>query len=869
MNEIYNEQYYHSGCGPIPYEQPEHWVKFFGMIADHIVSDLKPTTVLDAGCAMGYLVAALRDRGVEAYGIDISEYAISMVREDIKPYCVVGSLTDNLPNELPQHYDLIVTIEVMEHLYAEDGREAISNLCKLSDAVLFSSTPDDFEERTHVNVQQREYWAQIFADNGFYDQVFYNASYISPQALLFVKTSNFLSIIEEYERFLRIASTHPNGIISSRIYFDSGDGESEDNCVVFKTPVGEEVFQKVALPSGCKAIRFDPFEGMGGMVYSLQIRTINSILHISSHNGMKLGEVYFFQTHDPQLRIDLENCNSPWIELSAEIHPIRETGWIELYNSVEAIQKECKNTEQNYNNLRKNLQDQLAQKEAEIEALNTYVESVQNEMEKTIELNQKLHGEIKDYSNLVAYEREEHQKIIDAFLCIQNSTIWRVSKPVRMFLDAVKRILRLAKKVVSSVRCNGLKITAVKIKNRLKGKRSVPAIMLQHDIDSTKVLTTGHPIDSIQIVSVADPVKRLNLVTDTIDSGSLLGGVATALIVATEFSNRYGYELRIITRNSDVNPLNYINILQLSGVKPADRVSYYSDVERHNKAIDFKLEVGPNDIFFATSWWSAKAIDETIMHKKFFYIIQEVETFFYNFGSEHLLCSQVMNQKNIDFIINSRYLYDYFSEYNKNIVNNGCYFEPAFPQRLYKCKSFEHKNHYKLFFYARPNNPRNLYSFGVEMLDKAISMDILDTCCWDIYCVGQNAPEITFCNGYKSKNLGQLSWTEYAEFLSDVDLGLCLMYTPHPSYPPYDVACSGGVVLSNKMLNKVEFKECKNVILSSLSEEEFLSSFEKAIALAQNMQERKKNYEENIIHHSWDETLKDTVSYMGTCLGIV
>ena len=201
MNEIYNEQYYHSGCGPIPYEQPEHWVKFFGMIADHIVSDLKPTTVLDAGCAMGYLVAALRDRGVEAYGIDISEYAISMVRDDIKPYCVVGSLTDNLPNELPQHYDLIVTIEVMEHLYAEDGRKAISNLCKLSDAVLFSSTPDDFEERTHVNVQQREYWAELFFLNGFIDDLEYRPTYITEYAACYRKNEcTTTNIIKSYER---------------------------------------------------------------------------------------------------------------------------------------------------------------------------------------------------------------------------------------------------------------------------------------------------------------------------------------------------------------------------------------------------------------------------------------------------------------------------------------------------------------------------------------------------------------------------------------------------------------------------------------------------------------------------------------------
>ena len=64
--ELYNEEYYHSGCGPIPYEEPGPWMEFFGAVADHIVAELKPEVVLDAGCAMGYLVAALRDRGVKA-----------------------------------------------------------------------------------------------------------------------------------------------------------------------------------------------------------------------------------------------------------------------------------------------------------------------------------------------------------------------------------------------------------------------------------------------------------------------------------------------------------------------------------------------------------------------------------------------------------------------------------------------------------------------------------------------------------------------------------------------------------------------------------------------------------------------------------
>lgn len=205
MSELYNAEYYHGGCGPIPYEQPEHWVEFFGVIADKIVADLHPKTVLDAGCAMGYLVAALRDRGVEAYGVDISEYAISQVREDIRPYCKVGSLVEQLPEGLPAKYDLVVTIEVLEHLYEDEGKRAIRNLCKLADQVLFSSTPDDFTERTHVNVQQREYWCRAFFENGFVDDINYRPKYLTAHAVLFRKNENMVRQIEDYERNIRLS----------------------------------------------------------------------------------------------------------------------------------------------------------------------------------------------------------------------------------------------------------------------------------------------------------------------------------------------------------------------------------------------------------------------------------------------------------------------------------------------------------------------------------------------------------------------------------------------------------------------------------------------------------------------------------------
>lgn len=91
----YDQRYYQTALGPVPYDRRYgHWLEFFGAIADRVVAEVGPKRTLDVGCAKGFLVEALRDRGIEAFGIDISEYAIGEVRSDIRPYCLVASAVD-------------------------------------------------------------------------------------------------------------------------------------------------------------------------------------------------------------------------------------------------------------------------------------------------------------------------------------------------------------------------------------------------------------------------------------------------------------------------------------------------------------------------------------------------------------------------------------------------------------------------------------------------------------------------------------------------------------------------------------------------------------------------------------------------------
>jgi hypothetical protein len=193
---IFNQSYYAHDCGT-PYERSDEWIALFRMFAQHIVRELHPRSTLDAGCAIGMLVEQLHDLGVDAYGIDISEYAISQIPDALRDRCRVGSLADPIDGR----FDLVTCIEVVEHMVPEDARKAIGNMCAVTDRVLFSSSPLDYAEATHVNVRPPEAWAADFAEHGFFRNLDLDASFLTPWAVVFERQSNDpRDIVRAYER---------------------------------------------------------------------------------------------------------------------------------------------------------------------------------------------------------------------------------------------------------------------------------------------------------------------------------------------------------------------------------------------------------------------------------------------------------------------------------------------------------------------------------------------------------------------------------------------------------------------------------------------------------------------------------------------
>lgn len=127
-----------------------------------IVEDLigTPETVIDVGCGEGWWGAAFAELGSSVTGIDglwVPTPAIDLVRIDIS--------AEPLP-DLPRA-ELVVCLEVAEHLPVARAAGFIHELCALGDVVLFSAAIPGQSGAGHVNCRWPAYWAQLFADEGY------------------------------------------------------------------------------------------------------------------------------------------------------------------------------------------------------------------------------------------------------------------------------------------------------------------------------------------------------------------------------------------------------------------------------------------------------------------------------------------------------------------------------------------------------------------------------------------------------------------------------------------------------------------------------------------------------------------------------
>jgi hypothetical protein len=351
---------------------------------------------------------------------------------------------------------------------------------------------------------------------------------------------------------------------------------------------------------------------------------------------------------------------------------------------------------------------------------------------------------------------------------------------------------------------------------------------------------------------------RVNIVTDSVAPSQLFGGVGTALILGTLLANRLNATLRLITRTDppDARALTAVlraNGLQLGGAFEAVHAPLDGSVT---------VEMGPKDLVLTTSWWSTHATLRSVPTDRVVYLLQEDERMFYPHGDDRLLCAETLATPGLSTVINTRLLHSHLTlgpHAVSGLAARATWFEPAFVSAAPNSPK-ENGRKLRLFFYSRPNNLRNLFWRGTMALCDAIERGILDPEQWQFYFVGKDVPAFAMPRGVEPRIIEGMDWAEYQRFVAGMDAAFVLMDTPHPSYPPLDMAAAGVAVLTNRHGLKIDLSGySKNILMADADLLSLRTGLAALAALASQSELRASNRANDAIQRSWSAALEPVI----------
>ncbi len=128
-------------------------------------SYIQPKSVLDIGCGTGTWLKVFQDKGIkDVVGVDGSNVEKKLLAIPLDHF-----IEHNLikPLDLKRKFDLVVCLEVAEHLPIEYSDNIIDTLTVHSDNILFSAALPMQGGQNHLNEQPFEYWVEKFNSRGY------------------------------------------------------------------------------------------------------------------------------------------------------------------------------------------------------------------------------------------------------------------------------------------------------------------------------------------------------------------------------------------------------------------------------------------------------------------------------------------------------------------------------------------------------------------------------------------------------------------------------------------------------------------------------------------------------------------------------
>jgi glycosyltransferase involved in cell wall biosynthesis len=316
----------------------------------------------------------------------------------------------------------------------------------------------------------------------------------------------------------------------------------------------------------------------------------------------------------------------------------------------------------------------------------------------------------------------------------------------------------------------------------------------------------------LRLSSADDAPVRVNLLIPSIDLQHFFGGYIAKFNLARRLAER-GLRVRVVT----VDPV---------GALPADwrrTLESFAGLEGLLGEIEIvfgresaSIECSPGDSFIATTWWTAYVARhalEQVDAERFVYLIQEYEPFTFPMGTYAALATESYRLPHFA-LFSSELLRGYFRAHRIGVYAAGA---PAgdddsiaFQNAITRVRPPDERElasrpTRRLLFYARPepHAARNMFELGVLALSRALEEGLFPAP-WELNGIGtvHGGGRIELGLGRTLTLLPRSDQAAYGNLLREHDVGLALMYTPHPSLVPIEMASAGLLTVTNSFENK-------------------------------------------------------------------
>lgn len=264
----------------------------------------------------------------------------------------------------------------------------------------------------------------------------------------------------------------------------------------------------------------------------------------------------------------------------------------------------------------------------------------------------------------------------------------------------------------------------------------------------------------------------------------------------------------------------------------------------------------PSDIAFCTIWVSAYLLLRFNKTKRKYYFIQDYEPLFYVAGSTFALAESTY-RFGFRGVVNTPGL---LAAVNQRHGLEGVSFIPTVNRELYYRDTDRDDSKVRIFFYARPFNPRNAFSLGILTIKH-----LLDKYGEKIEIVTAGAPWDEAQYGLKGRitNLNLLkSLDEVAALYRTCHIGFAYMMNKHTTYQMLEYTASGmATVMNNNEDHGWLHKDGKNCLLAEPSP---AAMAEKIGMLIENadLRERLVTEATKELAYTWDQTTETIWNYI-------